>query len=158
MLFVNMIMHKAVFLNKEFLEVIMHMVLTASTDVAAAEGAGAIGSLISLLLPLGILVLMYFIMIRPEQKRQKQLDAIVSAIEVGDAVVTSGGFYGVVIDIPDDKVIIVEFGNNKNCRIPMKRNHIVEVEKPGQAVDDGKSSEKEDSKDDKKGLFGKKKD
>jgi hypothetical protein len=40
----------------------------------------------------------------------------------------------------------------------MNRNHIVEVEKPGQAVDDGKSSEKEDSKDEKKGLFGKKKD
>jgi preprotein translocase subunit YajC len=100
---------------------------------------------------------MYFIMIRPEHKRKKQLDAIVSAIEVGDAVVTSCGFYGVVIDIPDDKVIIVEFGNNKKCRITMKRNHIVEVEKPGQAVDDGKSSEKEDSKDEKKGLFGKKK-
>ena len=47
---------------------------------------------------------------------------------VGDAVVTTGGFYGIVIDITDDDVI-VEFGNNRNCRIPMRKGAIAEVEK-----------------------------
>ena len=44
-------------------------------------------------------------------------------------VLTTAGFYGVVIDINDDTVI-VEFGNNKNCRIPMQRNAITNIEKP----------------------------
>ncbi len=43
--------------------------------------------------------------------------------------VTSSGFYGVVIDIMDE-VVIVEFGNNKNRRIPMKKSAIIEIEKP----------------------------
>ena len=52
------------------------------------------------------------------------------SIEVGDSILTTSGFYGVVIDIPNDEIVIVEFGNNKNCRIPMKKTAIVEVEKP----------------------------
>lgn len=51
------------------------------------------------------------------------------ASAVGDSVLTSSGFYGVIIDMTDDTVI-VEFGNNKNCRIPMQKQAIVQVEKP----------------------------
>ena len=49
-------------------------------------------------------------------------------MEIGDSVLTSRGFYGVLIDIADDTVI-VEFGSNKNCRIPMQKSAIVQVEK-----------------------------
>lgn len=73
--------------------------------------------------------LFYFILIRPQKKQQKQLNALLSTLAAGDSVVTSGGFYGVVIDVMDD-VVIVEFGNNKNCRIPMKKAAIVDLEKP----------------------------
>ena len=52
-----------------------------------------------------------------------------SELEVGDTVLTTSGFYGVIIDITDDDVI-VEFGSNKNCRIPMQKSAIVQVEKP----------------------------
>ena len=55
-------------------------------------------------------------------------------MEVGDAIVTTGGFYGVIIDITDEDVI-VEFGNNKNCRIPMKKAAISEVEKASDATE-----------------------
>ena len=54
-------------------------------------------------------------------------------MEVGDAIVTTGGFYGVIIDITDEDVI-VEFGSNKNCRIPMKKAAIAEVEKASEAT------------------------
>ena len=53
---------------------------------------------------------------------------MLSNMEVGDAVVTTSGFYGVIIDITDEDVI-VEFGNNKNCRIPMKKSAIAQIEK-----------------------------
>ena len=74
--------------------------------------------------------MMYFLMIRPQKKEQKKLQAMLNDLAVGDAVVTTSGFYGVVIDITDDDVI-VEFGNNKNCRIPMKKENIVEIDKQG---------------------------
>lgn len=72
---------------------------------------------------------MYFMMIRPQKKQEKQHQALLSALEIGDYILTTSGFYGVVIDITDDTVI-VEFGNNKNCRIPMKKSAITQVEKP----------------------------
>ena len=73
--------------------------------------------------------MMYFLMIRPQKKEQKKLQAMLNDLAVGDAVITTSGFYGIVIDITDDDVI-VEFGNNKNCRIPMQKSAIVESEKP----------------------------
>lgn len=79
-----------------------------------------------------IVAFIYFFMIRPQKKEQKQKSALLGSLEVGDSVLTTAGFYGVVIDISDDTVI-VEFGNNKNCRIPMQKNAIVQVEKAGAA-------------------------
>ena len=77
---------------------------------------------------------MYFLMIRPQKKEQKRLQAMLNDMEVGDSIVTTGGFYGVVIDMTEEDVI-VEFGNNKNCRIPMRKQAIAEVEKAGSAAE-----------------------
>ena len=59
---------------------------------------------------------------------KKRMAAMLAALEVGDCVLTTSGFYGIIIDISDDTVV-VEFGNNKNCRIPMDKNAISRVEK-----------------------------
>lgn len=72
--------------------------------------------------------IMYFVAIRPQKKEQKRVAAMLADMAVGDAVVTTSGFYGIVIDITEEDVI-VEFGNNKNCRIPMRKEAIAEVEK-----------------------------
>lgn len=72
--------------------------------------------------------IMYFLVFRPQKKEQKRVSAMLASLEVGDVVVTTSGFYGVVIDITDEDVI-VEFGSNRNCRIPMKKTAIQEVEK-----------------------------
>lgn len=81
-----------------------------------------------------LFVFMYFFMIRPQQKETKQKNAMMSSLAVGDTVLTTSGFYGVVIDIAEDTVI-VEFGSNKNCRIPMQKAAISAVEKPEDAVE-----------------------
>ena len=94
---------------------------------SAAGGASSILLLVGYII--FFVVLMYFIAIRPQKKRQKQLNETLASMEVGDSVLTTSGFYGVVLDITDD-VVIVEFGNNKNCRIPMQKTAIVQVEKP----------------------------
>ncbi len=67
-------------------------------------------------------------MIRPQKKEQKKKAALINSVEVGDSILTTSGFYGIVIDVTDEDVI-VEFGN-KTCRIPMKKGAIEQVEKP----------------------------
>ena len=76
-----------------------------------------------------ICVLMYFIAMKPQKKEQKKKQELMNSIEKGDFVLTTSGFYGVIIDITEDDVI-VEFGNNKNCRISMRKSAIEQVEKP----------------------------
>lgn len=73
-------------------------------------------------------VAIYFLMIRPSRKEQKKQQAMQASMEIGDVVVTTSGFYGVLIDVSEEDVI-VEFGNNKNCRIPMKKAAIAQLEK-----------------------------
>ncbi len=87
------------------------------------------GGMIQMFAIWGIFIaVMYFVMLRPQKKEQKRVAAMLSSLEVGDVVVTTSGFYGVLIDITDEDVI-VEFGSNRNCRIPMKKAAIQEVEK-----------------------------
>ena len=96
-----------------------------------ASGAASMGMMIIWMVI--IFGIMYFLMIRPQKKEQKRLQAMLNSMEVGDSVVTTSGFYGVVIDMTEEDVI-VEFGNNKNCLIPMRKQAIAEVEKAEQAT------------------------
>ncbi|MCR5268277.1 MAG: preprotein translocase subunit YajC [Lachnospiraceae bacterium] len=75
-------------------------------------------------------VFLYFTMIKPQKKEQNRIKTMLAELEAGDSVLTTSGFYGVVIDVDEDTVI-VEFGNNKNCRIPMQKTAITQIEKPG---------------------------
>jgi preprotein translocase subunit YajC len=102
----------------------------AGTGTATGSSSGSWLILIGQIAVLGLLL--YFMLIRPQKKQQKQLSAMLSTLSAGDSVLTSGGFYGVVIDVMDE-IVIVEFGNNKNCRIPMKKSAIAELEKPNTA-------------------------
>ena len=104
----------------------MNLLLADANAAAAGQGTASIISLVVMLVFwFGI---MYFLMIRPQRKEQKKKAALINSVEVGDSILTTSGFYGIVIDVTDEDVI-VEFGNNKNCRIPMKKEAIVEVEK-----------------------------
>lgn len=99
------------------------------------ESASAAGSGLSLIV-IGAfwIVLMYLMIVKPQKKQKKQMEDLHSSMEPGDSIMTTGGFYGTLLDIVDDTTVIVEFGNNKNCRIPMHKNAIAEVEKSGSAV------------------------
>ena len=87
--------------------------------------------------PLGLILIyaviigvFWWFLMRPQKKEQKRIQAMLADMEIGDTALTTSGFYGVIIDITDDDVI-VEFGNNKNCRIPMQKAAIAQIEKPG---------------------------
>ncbi len=95
--------------------------------VLLTAGATASGAVMVVYLVL-IVGFVYFMMIRPQKKEQKRMGAMIASMEIGDSILTNSGFYGIIIDITDD-TIIVEFGNNKNCRIPMQKTAIAQVEK-----------------------------
>ena len=99
--------------------------------LANANVGGTVGMLVWLVVLFGI---MYFLMIRPQKKEQKRKELMLSEVATGDTVLTTSGFYGTIIDIQDDTVI-VEFGNNENCRIPMQKAAIADVEKAEDAVE-----------------------
>ncbi|MBR1471250.1 MAG: preprotein translocase subunit YajC [Lachnospiraceae bacterium] len=92
--------------------------------MGSASGAG-LSMVISIV---AMLAIFYFMLILPQKKEQKKMQEMLGSMEVGDVVVTTSGFYGVLIDITEDDVI-VEFGSNKNCRIPMRKSAIAQVEK-----------------------------
>ena len=99
-----------------------------------STAAGVAGGMITLFLPLVVFfLLMYFMIMRPQKKEQQRVKSMLAAMEVGDSVVTTSGFYGILIDITEEDVI-VEFGNNRNCRIPMRKSAIAEVEKASDGV------------------------
>lgn len=82
-----------------------------------------------------LVAIMYFLMIRPQKKEEQKKRALMDSLAVGDGVLTTAGFYGVIIDMTSDTVI-VEFGNNKNCRIPMQKSAILKSEKPNYKNED----------------------
>ncbi|MGI6094014.1 MAG: preprotein translocase subunit YajC [Lachnospiraceae bacterium] len=103
------------------------MLLATATNATATDWVG-------MLLPLVIfVVLIYFMLMRPQKKEQQRIKAMLNSMEIGDSVVTTSGFYGVVLDITEEDVI-VEFGNNKNCRIPMRKAAIADVEKASAGI------------------------
>ena len=108
----------------------MNLVLLESGQ--AGGGAGMMMMLIYIVVIFGA---MYFFAIRPQRKEQKRMAAMLSTMEVGDTVVTSSGFYGTVIAVSEEDCI-VEFGNNRNCRIPMRKSAIAEIEKASDGTAD----------------------
>nr|AGS51605.1 preprotein translocase subunit YajC (TC 3.A.5.1.1) [uncultured bacterium contig00017] len=104
----------------------MKLLLNAGAQAAGEVAGFTTASMVMyLVMVVGII---YFFMVRPQKKDKKEQEML-TQLEVGDAVLTNSGFYGTVIDVGDDTVII-EFGNNKNCRIPMQKSAIAQIEKP----------------------------
>ena len=81
------------------------MSVTTSFALLAASPAGG-GSSIPMLLPLLLIPVLYLVMIRPQQKRQKQWQEMLGSIKTGDRITTAGGIRGTIISIKDDVVIV----------------------------------------------------
>ncbi len=98
--------------------------------IMAQAAEGAPGGMLPIILMYVVIfgAFFYFALYRPQKKEQKKMSSMLSTLEIGDCILTNSGFYGIVIDITEDTVI-VEFGNNKNCRIPMQKSAIAQVEK-----------------------------
>ena len=116
----------------------------AGADAGAGNGAmtGGMG-IVGLLIYIAFFgLILYFMLIRPQKKQRKKQEDLMNSIEPGDNIMTSSGFYGTILGVVDETTVIVEFGNNKNCRIPMHKRAIAEVEKAGTAEVTDEDSDK----------------
>ena len=126
--FLSMLLEKSVTFNGS--TDTAQQVATQAADAAAsaaasqpASGGGAMSGIIMVLYIVVIFGLMYFIAIKPQKKREKELQDMQNELKVGDWIMTSSGFYGKIMEIYD-KNVIVEFGLNKGIRIPVAKSEI----------------------------------
>ncbi|HEX8167021.1 MAG TPA: preprotein translocase subunit YajC [Beijerinckiaceae bacterium] len=100
---------------------------------AQGLGGGGSGDVILQLVPfLLIFVIMYFLIIRPQQRRVKEHQELVKNVRRGDTVVTSGGIVGKVTKVTDDPEIEVEIADG--VRVKLMRGMISEVRTRGEPV------------------------
>lgn len=84
---------------------------------AAGSNGGSMGAIVSLMPLVLIFVVFYFLMIRPQQKRMKELQGAVNSVKKGDTVVTAGGLIGKVTKVTDDEVEIDLSSTVKGVRV-----------------------------------------
>jgi preprotein translocase subunit YajC len=105
------------------------MFFQQAAPAAAAPGGGDM--LMSLMLPIGMIVIFYFLLIRPQNQRMKKHRAMIAAVKKGDTVITQGGIIGRIFKLSDDEVTI-DTGEGGKLRVV--RSMIVDVKnKPDQA-------------------------
>ena len=84
----------------------MNLVTSLALFGPVSGPAGGSGSSLPMLLPLLLIPVLYLVMIRPQQKRQKQWQEMLGGIKAGDRVTTAGGIRGIILSIKDDVIII----------------------------------------------------
>jgi preprotein translocase subunit YajC len=113
------------------------MIGYTSFAIWAAPAPGPAGGGFSMLLILLFIPLLYFFMIRPQQKRQKQWQEMLANIKTGDRVTTAGGIRGIIISIKDDSFIVRVAPDN--LKLEVAKNAIASVTTQDNASDSSKS-------------------
>ena len=94
----------------------MSMFLLEATSSAAAD-AGAGSALVMPIMLVLMFAIMYFFMIRPQRKKQKAEEKMRNSIQIGDEILTIGGFYGRVVSIKEDSLVIESAGDHSKQKI-----------------------------------------
>jgi preprotein translocase subunit YajC len=113
--------------------------LTSFALWAAAPAPGANNGAFGMLLPILLFIpLLYFLMIRPQQRRQKQWQEMLGGIKSGDRVTTAGGIRGIILSIKDDSIIIRVAPDN--LKLEVAKSAIASVTTEDGASDSAKKS------------------
>jgi|TARA_B100001540_G_scaffold313623_1_gene336909 preprotein translocase subunit YajC len=96
----------------------------------------------ALLLPIIVFVGMYFLILRPQQKRMKEREALVRAAGVGDEVATVGGVIGIIVAEEDENIVSLEVDDDVELRV--QRRSIGEIVTKAEQAADGSDNADED--------------
>jgi len=104
-----------------------------SDALAQSGGGGAgqapgLGMLLTLLQFVPIFLILYFLLIRPQQQQKKKLEAMLKALKKGDRVLTTGGIYGTVLGVDEGKAVLrIAEGQKEDIKVEFAKNAIVQV-------------------------------
>jgi preprotein translocase subunit YajC len=116
---------------------LIHFLFLAQATSPAPAGAGAQPPAFMSIVPLiFIFVIFYFLLIRPQQKKQKEHQKLVESVKTGDKVITSGGIHGIIANVKD-KTVVVKVADN--VKIEFDRAAVTSVEKDGESSEEAKS-------------------
>lgn len=104
-----------------------YTLLQATTSAASTRGGG-----IATFLPIIVMfALLYFLMIMPQQKKQKELQKMLEALQVNDKVVTTSGIHGRIVSFkPDKNTVVVEIDETNKVRVEFSRGAIANLIAP----------------------------
>ncbi len=105
----------------------------STVALAVALQAGGAQDPLGFLVPIAaITVIFYLLLIRPQQKKQREHDDMLKAIQKGDRIVTSGGLHGVVVGVSDE-VLTVDVGVHEKLRVKLDRSRVDRRLEPAKA-------------------------
>ena len=113
-------------------------VLFNTNAAAGSQTANPYSGLISIGMLVAVIAIFYFLMIRPQSKRNKQIKEMLDNLTVGNRVRTIGGLYGTVAEIKDDDVVVIEVGYENKVKIAFARSAIAQVNDEGVEAEDVK--------------------
>jgi preprotein translocase subunit YajC len=120
----------------------------AGADKAAAAGSNPTMGMLTTLVPIGLLfVVFYFVLIRPQNKKQKETKKMLESLKKGDRIVTIGGIHGQVTSVKENSVIVKV---DDACKLEFLRSAIASVVSREDAEPAEKASDKASSEADKK--------
>ena len=103
------------------------------SDALAQAGGGSqanpsLGMLLTLLQFVPIFLILYFLLIRPQQQQKKKLDQMLKTLKKGDRVLTTGGIYGTVLGVDDAKAVLrIAEGQKEDVKVEFAKSSIVQV-------------------------------
>ncbi|SRR5260221_352789 len=107
---------------------ISHLFLILADTQAPAQSPGMSNMLIPFIC---IGVIFYFLIYRPQQKRQKDLDSLVTSLKTGDKVVTNSGIHGIIANVKEGKTLILKIADN--VKIEIDKSAVGSVEKSAES-------------------------
>lgn len=102
----------------------MNLINLIILQCAPQQGQSGMESLMGLLPFVLIIAVFYFLIIRPQQKRQKERQKLLDSVQKGDKIITSGGIHGVVEGI-EDKTLLVKIADN--VKVKMERSSVATI-------------------------------
>ncbi|MGN1340278.1 MAG: preprotein translocase subunit YajC [Oscillospiraceae bacterium] len=94
------------------------LISSASSATSAADAGASVASILTMIIPLALLIVFfYFFIIRPEKKRNKEMQNMLNNIQVADEVITNGGIIGRVLSVKEDTVLLETGSDRTKIRV-----------------------------------------
>ena len=107
---------------------IFNLLMAGSTATSGTGGAAQVNPIMQFLPFIFMFVILWFLIIRPQRKRQKEMEHMLNELKIQDKVITTGGIYGIVVNIKKEKnIVVLKIDDTNNTKIEVQKSAIAGV-------------------------------